>query len=82
MSAATAIVPLGTLAVSGVSQFATGFGARRLGASFAGTRVMVTTVGFLCSAQRFRWAAAIRSRAAGERLRFFGFNSLEMETPE
>jgi hypothetical protein len=43
---------------------------------------MVTTVGFLCSAQRFRWAAAIRSRAAGEKLRFFGFKSLEMETSE
>jgi hypothetical protein len=43
---------------------------------------MVTTAGFLCSAQRFGWAAAIRSQAVGGRSRFFGFISLELETPE
>jgi hypothetical protein len=49
LSAGTTTGPLGTLAtlaVSGVSEFATGFGARRLGASFEGTRVMVMAAAF------------------------------------
>jgi hypothetical protein len=80
-SRGTATGPSGMLAVSGVSGFATGFGARRLGASFAGTRVMATTAGFFCSAQRFRWAAAIRSRAAADNLRVFDLLAFEIEVP-
>jgi hypothetical protein len=67
--------------VSGVSDFATGFGVRRLGASFGGTCVMVTVAGFFRSAQRFRWAAAIRSRAAADSLRVFDLLEFEMEVP-
>ncbi|MFL6303406.1 MAG: hypothetical protein ACJ72H_07680, partial [Candidatus Sulfotelmatobacter sp.] len=62
--------PSGILAVRGVSGLAIGFGARRLGASFAGTRVMATTADFFCSAHRLRWAAAIRSRASTGSARF------------
>jgi hypothetical protein len=86
-SRGTATGPSGILAVRGVSGLATGLGARRLGASFAGTCVMVTTADFFCSAHRSRWAAAIRSRASAgsARLRDFSgfrdFRASELEAP-
>jgi hypothetical protein len=67
--------PLGTLPVSEVFGFDTGLGARRLGASLAATRVTATAACFFWTAQRFRCAAAMRSRAAAESVRVFGFGA-------